>query len=68
VTSQDEKAAMVRAILALARAIIGVRTMVMNMKSQNDDDFYKSFAQSSTELNTLTEQIDLLVKALLKDG
>jgi hypothetical protein len=68
VISRDEKTAMVRAILALARAIISVRTVVVSMNTQNDDDFYKNFAQSSTEIDTLIEQIDLLVEALHKDG
>jgi hypothetical protein len=68
VTSEYEKVAIVRAIVALGQAIIGLRLMVMGMKTQNDNDFDKAYVQCSTALDTLLQQIDLLMEALNKDG
>jgi hypothetical protein len=68
VTSRDEKAAIIRALMALARTIIGIRLMIVGMKTQNDSDFDKGSDQTFTALDALTQQIDLLVEALTKDG
>ena len=61
-TSREEKAAILQAILSLSQAVINVREMIFGLKEQKEDLLYDSFDKSADAIKKVHEQLERLIE------
>ena len=68
VTAEEEKVAIIRAILELAKAIVNVRGMILTTKADDIEGLNQFFKASSDSIQEVHRQLEAMTKELSEHG